>query len=190
MKNYFLVAAGLLVLTLLGGARAGVKTTFYSESPSIRAVTRVQASRVQATPVRYVWRSAGVKTLKTYKTSARVLKTVQNPGRQGTVRQVQVAALRACVLRTNLPFNFRRVFGSVVTYRSSCPIGTVRLKVRLEPKSAIRVWQAENVTPRIYTLRLYRVAANGRLQATKQVRTTTVLQRSPVLSTVSFKLSS
>ena len=185
MKNYSLVAAGLLVLTLLGGARAGVKTTFYSEGPSIRAVTRVQA-----TPVRYVWRSAGVKTLKTYKTSARVLKIVQNPGRQGTVRQVQVAALGDWSAGHRLPFNFRRVFGSVVTYRSSCPIGTVRLKVRLEPKSAIRVWQAENVTPRIYTLRLYRVAANGRLQATKQVRTTTVLQRSPVLSTVSFKLSS
>jgi hypothetical protein len=185
MKTFPLVAVGLLALTLLGGARAGVKTTFYSSTSSIQVVTRVQT-----TPVRYVWRSAGVKTLKTYKTSARVLKTVQNPSRRGSVRQVQVAASGTCLMRANLPLSFRQVFGSTVTYRSSCPTGTVRLKVRLEPKTALRVWRAENVTPRIYTLRLYRVTANGRLQSTKQVRTTTVLQRSPILSTVSFKLSS
>jgi|GEM_PF-5118562 len=75
-----------------------------------------------------------------------------------------------------------------MTYRASCPTGTVRLSLQLAPRSAVRVWRAENVTPRIYTLRLYRVMAGGRLQATRQVRSTTVLERTPVLSTVAFKL--
>jgi len=174
--------AGLLTLTTLGAAQAGVKITSYSSGPSIRV------SYPRANPVRYVWRSAGVQTLKSYKTSARALQTVQNPGRVSVARQVNVFASGSCLSKAVLPSSFRRVFGGALTYRSSCPTGTMRLRVQLAPRSAIRVWRAENVTPRVYTLRLYRVLAGGRLEATRQVRSTTVLERTPVLSTVAFKL--
>ncbi len=182
MKTSTLFMAGLLTLTTLGVAQAGVKITSYSSGPSIRV------SYPRANPVRYVWRSAGVQTLKSYKTSARALQTVQNPGRVSASRQVQVVASGSCVSQATLPSSFRRVFGSALTYRSSCSSGTVRFNVRLAPRSAVKVWQAENVTPRVYTLRLYRVMRDGRLEATRQVRKATVLERTPVLSTVAFKL--
>ncbi len=184
MKTFTLMAGGLLALTLVSGAQAGVQTTFYPSGPSIRV------SYVRPVTVRYEWRSAGVKTLKTYKSEARVLQTVQNRGSHTSVRQVQIMASGSCFTRANLPSSFRRVFGGALPYRSSCPTGTVRLSVQLAPKSAVRVWRAENVTPRIYTLRLYRVMSDGRLRATRQVSSTTVLERTPVLSTVAFKLSS
>ena len=182
MKPSTLFMAGLLTLTTLGAARAGVNTTFYSSGPSIRV------TYLRTTPVRYVWRSAGVQTLKSYKTSARALQTLQNPGRVSAVRQVQVAASESCLSKAALPSSFRKVFGGALTYRSRCATGTVRLSVQLAPKSAVRVWRAENVTPRVYTLRLYRVLSDGRLEATRQVRAIKVLERTPVLSTVAFKL--
>jgi len=194
MKTSTLVVAGLLALTSLSSARAGVTTTFHSSGPSIRVTSlyvhtpSIRVQYIRPVTVRYVWRSAGVQTLKTYKTSARALQTLQNPGRVSAARQVQVAASGSCVSRAALPSSFRKVFGSALIYRSHCPTGTVRLSVQLAPKSAVRVWRAENVTPRVYTLRLYRVLSDGRVQATRQIRSTTVLERTPVLSTVAFKL--